>query len=94
MFSGNELPTVPSILYQSLGRLSYTGINGFKINDITLIFLVIFALLLALKTTPSFDENFNSQIVFGDKKKTRFVLLPLKMFIFYFVEQHHLLLFG
>ena len=38
-------------------------------NDITLIFLVIFALLLALKTTPSFDKNFNSQIVFCDQKK-------------------------
>ena len=41
------------------------------LNDITLISLVILALLLALKTTPSFDENFNSQIVFCDKKKNK-----------------------
>ena len=44
--------------------VDFHTLGSVVLNDITLIFLVIFALLLALKTTPSFDENLHSQIVF------------------------------
>ena len=48
--------------------VDFHSLASMVLNDITLIFLVIFALLLALKTTPSFDESFNS-LVFCDPKK-------------------------
>ena len=48
--------------------VDFHSLASMVLNDITLIFLVIFALLLALKTTPSFDENFNS-LVYCDPKK-------------------------